>query len=418
MDREISQKDRRRESAKRILKIGVPVVAAAGLLWWVMSAVGGASVKASSVSMAAADRGDLSATISAGGKVVPAYEELINSPIQSRILEVRHRAGDIVEAGTPLLTLDLEATKAAYGKMMDQLNMKRLELQQQLANDRTDLSRIDMQIKVGDMKVRRLEAELANERYLDSIGSGTTDKVREAEFALRSAQLEQEQLRQQRDNEQDVRRAAADISRLEIEILSRDAELAARTLTDADIRAPRRGTVTSINTAIGAQIGQGEKVAAVADLGHFKVEGEVADSYAKSIAPGARATVRIGHTDAEGTVASVAPSSTSGVVNFTINLDCDSLPELRPGLRPDIYIHNGLTSDVVRIPNGSFYRGPGNYDLYVLTSDGSVLELRSVRLGIASMDYVEAISGIAPGETVAISDLDRFAGAKRIKLKK
>ena len=162
MDREISQNDRRRESAKRILKIGVPVVAAAGLLWWVMSAVGGASVKASSVSMAAADRGDLSATISAGGKVVPAYEELINSPIQSRILEVRHRAGDIVEAGTPLLTLDLEATKAAYGKMMDQLNMKRLELQQQLANDRTDLSRIDMQIKVGDMKVRRLEAELAN----------------------------------------------------------------------------------------------------------------------------------------------------------------------------------------------------------------------------------------------------------------
>lgn len=418
MDREISQHDRRRESARRILKIGVPVVAAVGLLWWVMSTVGGASVNASAVNMAAADRGDLSATISAGGKVVPAYEELINSPISSRILEVRHRAGDNVEAGTPLLILDLEAAKAAYGKMTDQLNMKRLELQQQLANDRTDLSRLDMQIKVGDMKVRRLEAELANERYLDSIGSGTTDKVREAEFALRSAQLEQEQLRQQRNNEQDVRRAAADISRLEIEILSRDAELAARTLTDADIRAPRRGTVTSINTAIGAQVGQGEKVAAVADLGHFKVEGEVADSHAKSIAPGARATVRIGHTDLEGTVTAVAPSSTSGVVNFTINLDCDSTADLRAGLRPDIYVYDGMKADVVRIPNGSFYRGPGNYDLYVLAADGSALELRRVRLGIASMDHVEVEAGIAPGETIAISDLDRFGGAKTIKLKK
>lgn len=417
MDREISQHDRRRDAARKYIKIGVPVVAAVGLLWWVMSAVCGASVKATSVSMAAADRGDLSATINAGGKVVPAYEELINSPIASRILEVRHRPGDMVEAGTPLLVLDLEAAKAAYGKMTDQLNMKRLELQQQLANDRTDLSRLDMQIKVGDMKVRRLEAELANERYLDSIGSGTTDKVREAEFALRSAQLEQEQLRQQRENEQDVRRAAADISRLEIEILTREAELAARTLTDADIRAPRRGTITSLNTAIGAQVSQGEKVAAVADLGHFKVEGEVADSHAKSIAPGARATVRIGHTDLEGTVSAVAPASASGVVSFTISLDCDSLADLRPGLRPDIYVHNGMKADVVRIPNGSFYRGPGNYDLYVLSADGSALELRTVRLGIASMDHVEVLSGIAPGETIAISDLDRFGGAKSIKLK-
>lgn len=401
-----------------MIKIGLPVVAAVALVWWVMSAIGGASVKASSVSMGEADRGDLSATITAGGKVVPAYEELINSPIHSRILEVRHRAGDIVEAGTPLLILDLEATKAEYGKMLDQLNMKRLELQQQLANDRTDLSRLDMQIKVGDMKVHRLEAELANERYLDSIGSGTTDKVREAEFALRSAQLEQEQLRQQRDNEQDVRRAAADISRLEIEILTRDAELASRTLTDADIRAPRRGTVTSINTAIGAQVGQGEKVATVADLGHFKVEGEVADSYAKSIAPGARATVRIGHTDLDGIVAAVAPSSTSGVVNFTINLNCDSIADLRAGLRPDIYVYNGMKSDVIRIPNGSYYRGPGNYPLYVRNADGSALELRTVRLGIASMDHVEVESGIAPGETIALSDLDRFGGAKTIKLKK
>jgi len=53
---------------------------------------------------------------------------------------------------------------------------------------------------VGDMKVRRLEAELRNERYLDSIGSGTTDKVREAEFALQSERLQQEQLRQQYAN--------------------------------------------------------------------------------------------------------------------------------------------------------------------------------------------------------------------------
>ena len=59
------------------------------------------------------------------------------------------------------------------------------------------------------MKLNRLRVELANERYLDSIGSGTTDRVREVEFAYKSGLLEYQQLEQQLANE--TRRADADI---------------------------------------------------------------------------------------------------------------------------------------------------------------------------------------------------------------
>ena len=51
-----------------------------------------------------------------------------------------------------------------------------------------------------------MEVELRNERYLDSLGSGTTDKVRQAELNFNTGKLELEQLRQQYANESKVKR--------------------------------------------------------------------------------------------------------------------------------------------------------------------------------------------------------------------
>jgi HlyD family secretion protein len=51
-----------------------------------------------------------------------------------------------------------------------------------------------------------------------------------------------------------------------------------RTLEDAKIRSPRKATLTYINNQIGSQITQGQQVAVVSDLSHFKISGEIADS--------------------------------------------------------------------------------------------------------------------------------------------
>ena len=383
MDKEISKKQQMRTRAVAIAKIAMPVVLGLCALLWFVNSVSTKTVRESDLRFSTTGRGDIDVTVNASGRVAPAFEEVINSPIASRIVAVRHRPGDVVEAGTPLLVLDLDAARVATDKQADQLRMKRLELRQQESNDNTALSKLQMEIKVGDMKVRRLEAELRNERYLDSIGSGTTDKVREAEFALQSERLQQEQLRQQYANERDVRRAAADVKRLEIEISEKEAAMAARTLGDAEIRAPRRATVTSIFS---------------------------------KIVPGYRATVRIGATSLEGMVGNVAPVSANGLVSFTVTLDNDSCEQLRPGLRPDVYVSQGLKSEVLRIANGSYYSRPGNYSLFVRTDEGT-LERRDVQLGAANMDYVEVVSGLREGEQVVISDMSDFNKQNIISIK-
>ncbi|MCM1068021.1 MAG: HlyD family efflux transporter periplasmic adaptor subunit [Muribaculaceae bacterium] len=417
MDRKIPDKEIRRRRVRSALRVGLPALLLCAGLWWLLGSLGGSSVSAAMLRTAVVERGDIEATVSASGRVVPAFEQVITSSINSHVLDVCCRVGDEVEEGTPLLLLDLRGARVEADARADRVRMRRLELERQLAADNTALGQLEMQIKVGAMKVHRLEAELANERYLDSIGSGTTDKVRQAEYALRSAVLEQEQLQRQLADERSSRTAAAAVTRMDIEIMAKEADMAARTLGDAEVRAPHRATVTEIVDKIGGVVTQGQQLAVVADLGHYKVEAEAADGFASAIRPGSHAMVRLSGTDLEGVVGSVSPTSASGVIVFTVTLANDSSAALRAGLRPQVYVAEGKATDVLRIANGSYYSTPGNYELFVLDSGGKSLTRRRVRLGCASADYVEVESGLAEGETVVTADMSKYANKKTLNIR-
>ncbi|MDE6134381.1 MAG: HlyD family efflux transporter periplasmic adaptor subunit [Muribaculaceae bacterium] len=418
MDREIPKKEILRRRLIRAARVVLPTAAVVALGIWGITASLSKSVHIGSLQLSEVEKGDINVTVSAAGTVESAFEEVINSPITSRILEVRHSPGDIVEAGTPLIVLDLHEASVAAEKQNDMLKMKRLELERQLTGDRTAIAELEMQLKVGDMKVRRLEAEYANERYLDSIGSGTTDKVREAEFAFRSAVLEQELLRTRLANEKASRKAAADVAMLDLEIMAKEAGIASRTLGDAEIRSPRRATVTKIADKIGSQVSSGQELVSIADMDHFKVDAEVGDAHGSEVLAGNRVSMRIGKRVMEGSVATVSPMSASGVIRFTVRLDNDSIGQLRPGMRTEVFVSSGVASDVLRIDNGNYYSRPGSYALYVLNASGDALELRTVQLGAASMEHIEVISGLKAGERVVISGMDHFGGARKIDVKK
>ena len=112
-------------------------------------------------------------------------------------MEVYCRPGDSLEIGTPLLRLDLNATEVEINKQRDSRQKQILAVEQQRLSNETHLNLIEMQIKVKQMNVSRLAAEVENERRLDSIGSGTGDRVREAELAYRTGCIELEQLKKQ-----------------------------------------------------------------------------------------------------------------------------------------------------------------------------------------------------------------------------
>ena len=116
------------------------------------------------------DNGTIEVSVSASGKVVPAFEEIINSPINTRIVEVYRKGGDSVDVGTPILKLDLQSTETEYKKLLDEEQMKRYQLEQLKVNNNTYLSDLSMQVKISAMKLNPFTNHAVNfSLYLDEI---------------------------------------------------------------------------------------------------------------------------------------------------------------------------------------------------------------------------------------------------------
>ena len=416
MDREITKEERLRKRNKNIMRAAIAVICVAGVLYGVISILR-SSVNIKDIELSTVDKGTIEVTVSASGKIVPSFEEVINSPINTRIVKVYCKGGDKVEEGTPLLELDLQSTETAYRKLLDEEQMKRLQLQQMRIDNKTYLSDLKMKVKVSAMKLNRMEVELRNERYLDSIGSGTTDKVRQAELAYNTGKLELEQMRQMYTNEQQVKDADLKVKELEFQIFVKSLSEMKRTLDDAKIRSPRAAVLTYINNKVGAQISQGEQVAVISDLNHFKVDCEIADSYADRVSTGRKTILKIGNEKLTGVVSSVTPLSKNGVISFSVRLDNDNHKRLRSGLKTDVYVMDAVKEEVIRIENAAYYVGPGDYKLFVLDGNNRLVR-RDVRLGDSNFEYVEVVEGLKIGDRVVISSMNEFKNKKEIKIKK
>ena len=414
MDREISKEIRIKEKRKSIIKWVIGLGSVAGSIVLVLSLIQ-PTLKMDDVIVSKVDKGIIEVSVNASGKVIPAFEEIINSPINSRILEIYKRGGDSVDVGTPILKLDLQRAETDFQKLLDEEQMKRLQLEQLRVNIRSKLSEMEMKLKVSRMELSRKEVELRNERYLDSLGAGTTDKVRQAELSFTVGELQLKEDEQKYLNEQALGKADLKVKELELNIFRKGLAETNRTLEDAQVRSPRKAILTYVNSELRAQVVQGAKIAIVSDLSHFKIDGEIADTYGDRIATGNKVMVKIGSEKLNGTVSDITPLSKNGVISFTVQLDNDNHPRLRSGLKTDVYVMNAVKEDVMRIANGSYYVGKGDYELFVIK--GGNLIKKKIRLGDSNFEFVEVIDGLQPGDKVIISDMTDYKNKNKLKFK-
>ena len=414
MDRAIPVGVQRKRRMVRYGKYAAIVAVVMGVAVW-LGTLMMSSVDKKSLITSQVDRGTIDVSIIATGKVVPAFEEVIISPISAQILEVYAHSGDTVDVGTPLLRLDLQSAQTDYSKALDEQEIRRQQMVQLTTNTETQLSDRRMQLEVEEMKIGQLEAQLRNEQYLDSLGSGTKDRVHQAEIILRTAQMQLKQLKQQYENEVRVRKADLRMKQLQDGIADKSLEETRRTLDGANIRSPRKATLTYISNEIGSIVGSGSKVAVISDLTHFKVDCSIADTYSDRVMAGGRVLVKIGKERLFGTINTVTPLSQDGVITFTVLMDNPSHPKLRSGLKAEVFVITSIKEDVLRIRNGSYYTGAGNYTLFIY-KDEHTLVPRTIQLGDCNYDYVEVISGLEEGDSVVVNDMQRYKGKEKIRI--
>lgn len=415
MDRELTKEEKNKEIKKLYLKIILPVFVIGGIITAIYFLLD-VGIDKKNIQTAIAEKATLESSVSATGKIVPLYEQTIISPVSTRILEVYCDEGDSVIIGQSLLRLDLESAETERRRLADEVSMKNIELEQTALNNETYLTDLEMRIRTKEMAVEYLKAEVENELRLDSIGSGTGDRIREAELAYSTAVMELQQLKTQLMNEKRTHAALYKSKQLEESISQRNLHEMERTIDNAQVKAPKSGTVTYLNKTLGTSIGSGERLAVVSDLTHFKISAEIPEGNAGKISVGSLVKIRFNRNILEGHISSISPQSQNGMVEFNVLLKDDNDKRLRSGLRTELNVVYDMHDDIVRIPNGQYFQGPGTYSMFIKTSKDK-LERRSVILGDSNFEFVEVKSGISPGEEVVITDMSDYKSKKTISLK-
>ena len=206
--------------------------------------------------------------------IVPVYEEIMVSPVTSVIMEACVREGDVVgsrdSASCARHIQRARGIRETFGRTIDQ----DFRGGTRDGSGRVPARESRMKIKSkGDPDGRlRVERWRTNGNSTAS-GGGTGDRIRQAELAWRISRLELDQLRSQLDNLRKTHRASAEGRNLGRSILDKNLAQMRRTLDNARVTAPRRGTVTYLNTKIGSTVSQGEKIAVISDLSRFRIEG-------------------------------------------------------------------------------------------------------------------------------------------------
>ena len=414
MDRAISKQTLAKERKQRIIKITLIAVGVTAVIITLLKVLEN-GVQASSLQFSTAERGAIELTINTSGVVAPAIEEAVVSPISSRLLQVFHKHGDSVEQGTPLLQLDLLTTQSSYEKLKDQLQMRVLEGEQREAQNASNLSNMQMNLKVMDMQIDQKRIELKNAIRLDSLGGGTAGTVRQVEMNLKVAELEREQLKLKITNEQRIANAQRNVKALEVQIAQKNLAEIEKVLREARIQAPRTGILTFINSQVGSQVSAGQQLAIVSDLTQFRIDGEFPDGYASRVSTGTPVLIKVGSHQLNGQVTRIAPASKNGTLGCTVQILDSVVTGLRSGLKVELYLQTAKKHDVVRIGHAAFYKKPGKYELWVREAD--YLRKREVVLGEASYQYIEVARGLKEGEQVVLTDLPQYKNETELKLR-
>lgn len=405
MDRELSKDVVKRARLKRYSRIAlVIIIPVIGIV--LFRSLLKPEIHRSRILTSIAETGPLEATISASGTVVPGSEQVITSPISSRISRVFLKSGDRVDSGQSIIELDTESIRRTRAQIEDELKLQENEKEQL----NLDLSRQQMDSRsrydIKELQTRYARSEQDRVSHLVEIGGATKADLDQAKLNVEISKRELQQLADQIKNQQET--LNADLKSLDIKIRIQQNKIneVKRQIELAETRAARDGVVTWVNDNIGSSVNAGDVVARVADLSSFKVEARISDVHATRLKVGGPVRVRINDTVLSGTIENIQPAVEDGVMTFLVDLDDRSNPLLRSNLRVNVFVVTSLKPSVTRVRNGAFYTRIADQNIFVIEGDKAVR--KTVNIGEANFDWVELIGDVHPGDEVIISNMENY----------
>ncbi len=368
-------------------------------------------------------RGELVREVRAAGTLVPEHMRIIAAVTAGRIEQLPVRPGVTVAPGTVLVEMSntdvqlqaLQAEQSLTQARSGLASLKQSLLQQRLAQEGSVASAKTQM----EQAIRRLkEIEALNEKKLSSPNELAAARDAATELKTRY-DLEVQRLNEMNSsakeqivlNEEQVNR----LSSIVREQMNR--------VNSMRVVAGETGVLQSlgpngVQLELGQWVNPGMELARIAQPGRLKAVIRVPETQARDIAVGQKATVDTRNGIVAGHVMRIDPGSTQGTVTVEVAIDGD-LPR---GARADMSVDG--TIEIERLPNVMYVGRPAygsaesTVGLFKISEDGKEATLTTVRLGRASVNTVEVLSGLAVGDSVIISDMSQWDNQTRIRLKR
>jgi len=374
------------------------------------------SVDRSTVWIDTVKRGPMVREVRGLGTLVPEEIRWIPANTEGRVEKIVVRPGTQVKAETVILELSspeleqaahdaeskLKAAEAEFTTLEAKLQRDLLDQESNTARVHSEYEQARMESETNEqLKKNGLVAELQYK----------TAQVKAAELANRDG-IEQKRLTFARES------IAPQLAskQAEVDQVKAAAQLKIDQVEALHVKAGMNGVLQQMPVDVGQRVKIGNNLARVADPTKLKAEIKIAETQAKDIQIGEKATIDTRNGVVTGHVMRVDPAVEQGTVKVDAQLD----GELPRGARPDLTIDGTIElerlDDVIYVGRPAFGQENNTVGIFKLVSGSSDAVRTPVKLGRSSVNSIEILSGLQPGDQVILSDTSAWDAHERIRL--
>ena len=368
------------------------------------------------VFMGTVERGSMLRQVRGTGTLVPEEIRWISALTNSTVERIVLRPGVTVEPDTVIVELSnpqleqsaiearlqLVAARARY-------ESRRVALERDILSQRAGVATAETELSLAEY-----EADLEEQLFQDELVSQLSlrQKQSRAEQLRIRHQIEQERLEiQTASMETDLAAEQADVDRLQTIYQLRQDEVA-----DLRLTAGVSGVLQEVPLEEGASVTPGTNLARVGDPSRLKAELRIAETQARDIQIGQPASIDTRNGVIAGHVSRIDPAVMNGTVRVDVTLD----GELPRGARPDLTVDGTIElerlEDVIYVGRPVFGQEESVVSLFKLAPDGAEAVRTRVSLGRASVNTIEVLDGLQPGDEVVLSDMSQWDAFDRVRL--
>src|ERR1700736_399064 len=361
-------------------------------------------------------RGPMVRQVRGLGTLVPEDIRWIPANTEGRVEKIIIWPGTHVESDTVILELTSpELEQAAHDAELQataaeaELTTLRATLQRGLLDQEATTAKAKSDYEQAKME-RETNDQLAKNGLIAEL-QYKTSKVKEAELANRN-EIEQKRLSFAHDSidpQLASKQAAVDQAK-------QLAKLKLDQVEALHVRAGMSGVLQQLPVQIGQRVKVADNMARVADPTKLKAQVKIAETQAKDIQKDQKAVIDTRNGVVDGHVVRVDPAVEQGTVTVDVAID----GELPKGARPDLSVDGTIElerlEDVVYVGRPAFGQENNMVGIFKLVSGSSEAVRTPVKLGKSSVNTIEILSGLQPGDQVILSDTSAWDAHDRIRL--